>query len=717
HYETVRRSFRYKHPDLASQAEAVKRSARSRARRKRLLEARQSVLAEDEVGLWKCATIDLMSDEEDGIVGRVSGWIVRPPSFRNQELTERHAAVEIRGDSKVQGNAPQTSAKWTEFRQNAASYLQLRSGKQTFHGAVGFWASHTHVYAYLTDSLRHTYQSPACLLPSVPLVSCVRPDQHRRPSMSQPDPFQALVDALRRTLTTNPPSPSPVTSPSPAPVTTVSTVSSSSPPVYASPMARPAPYSGSAEDCSGFLLQCELVLEMQPHLYPNDTWKIAFLISQLNGKALTWADSIWSQHGTVTQSYSAFISHFREVFGKNITDSSAGEKLYNLKQGAMSLYDYALQFRTLAAVCACEDTIGLENFIQHSIRCATRMQACLQEHQDQFLPISSLCRSEPVSSPEPANEPMEVENSRLTSSEQQHRLTLHLCLYCGAPGHVISACPIRPPRPMVSAIIPSIKKMKPLSTVVNLTAADVSLTVVALLDSGSAGNFISGALCRQLRLKTSPSPTIYQINSITGRPLSRKHVRRIGGPLKLKVGLLHREDIHLLVLEDSTADVVLGHPWLEQHNPTISWNTGEILKWGETCFSGCISELPEPRIPPSELSIGNTSIESPVEKRSIEIPECYAPFSDVFCPQRASKLPPHRPWDCAIDLIPGEPVPRGKIYPLAIPEEKAMDEYIKEALAQGYIRPSTSPAASSFFFVAKKDGGPASTIAHSTRSQ
>ncbi len=34
-----------------------------------------------------------------------------------------------------------------------------------------------------------------------------------------------------------------------------------------------------------------------------------------------------------------------------------------------------------------------------------------------------------------------------------------------------------------------------------------------------------------------------------------------------------------------------------------------------------------------------------------------------------------------------------------------MKEYIKEALRQGYIRPSTSPAASSFFFMAKKDGG------------
>ncbi|XP_016095557.1 RNA-directed DNA polymerase homolog [Sinocyclocheilus grahami] len=34
-----------------------------------------------------------------------------------------------------------------------------------------------------------------------------------------------------------------------------------------------------------------------------------------------------------------------------------------------------------------------------------------------------------------------------------------------------------------------------------------------------------------------------------------------------------------------------------------------------------------------------------------------------------------------------------------------MEEYIQEALQQGFIRPSTSPAASSFFFVAKIDRG------------
>lgn len=258
----------------------------------------------------------------------------------------------------------------------------------------------------------------------------------------------------------------------------------------------------------------------------------------------------------------------------------------------------------------------------------------------------------------------------------------------------------------MSAILSNLQTSKPLTTTITLTAADISLPVCALIDSGSAGNLISSALCQQLNIKTQATPKTYHIQAITGTPVCRRNVTRITSPVHLQVGILHQEFIPLLVLEGSTADVVLGRPWLQLHNPILSWNTGEVLKWGEQCFSGCFADLPVPKSPCSKsVSVLATSIESPLEKRSVDIPTCYAPFSDVFCPKRASKLPPHRPWDCAIDLLPGESVPRGKIYPLSVPEEKAMVEYIEEALAQGYIRPSNSPAASSFFFVAKKDGG------------
>lgn len=73
--------------------------------------------------------------------------------------------------------------------------------------------------------------------------------------------------------------------------------------------------------------------------------------------------------------------------------------------------------------------------------------------------------------------------------------------------------------------------------------------------------------------------------------------------------------------------------------------------------------------------------------------------------QSPSKPHPHGMWDCAIDLLPAATLPKGSVYLLSIPERKAMEEYIKETLNQGYSRPSTSPAASSFFFMGKKDGG------------
>ncbi|KAL0165771.1 hypothetical protein M9458_037615, partial [Cirrhinus mrigala] len=88
-----------------------------------------------------------------------------------------------------------------------------------------------------------------------------------------------------------------------------------------------------------------------------------------------------------------------------------------------------------------------------------------------------------------------------------------------------------------------------------------------------------------------------------------------------------------------------------------------------------------------------------------EVPAEYMAFQDVFSKQAATLLPPHQPWDCAIDLLPGTQLPKVRVYPLSIPERQVMEEYITEALNQGFIQPSTSPAASSFFFVGKKDGG------------
>lgn len=74
----------------------------------------------------------------------------------------------------------------------------------------------------------------------------------------------------------------------------------------------------------------------------------------------------------------------------------------------------------------------------------------------------------------------------------------------------------------------------------------------------------------------------------------------------------------------------------------------------------------------------------------------------MFSKQRALSLPPHLPYDCAIDLLPGALLPSSRLYHLSRPEPEAMESYINESLASSLIVPS-SPVGAGFFFV-KKDG-------------
>lgn len=84
-----------------------------------------------------------------------------------------------------------------------------------------------------------------------------------------------------------------------------------------------------------------------------------------------------------------------------------------------------------------------------------------------------------------------------------------------------------------------------------------------------------------------------------------------------------------------------------------------------------------------------------------ELPEAYANFSDVFSEKEAEVLPFHHPYDWAIDLLPGAPLPKGRTYPLSLAEITAI-EYIEDRLRKGFIHPSTSPTGQGSVFWRKK---------------
>ena len=95
----------------------------------------------------------------------------------------------------------------------------------------------------------------------------------------------------------------------------------------------------------------------------------------------------------------------------------------------------------------------------------------------------------------------------------------------------------------------------------------------------------------------------------------------------------------------------------------------------------------------------------PEVKKSLDdiIPEHYRQYKTVFEKSASERFPSSQPWDHAIDLKP-DFIPKDcKIYPLSPAKQAKLDEFIDKNLCKGYIRPSKSPMASPFFFIAKKD--------------
>ncbi|KAL0183534.1 hypothetical protein M9458_019230, partial [Cirrhinus mrigala] len=95
--------------------------------------------------------------------------------------------------------------------------------------------------------------------------------------------------------------------------------------------------------------------------------------------------------------------------------------------------------------------------------------------------------------------------------------------------------------------------------------------------------------------------------------------------------------------------IILGCPWLCRHHPELRWDPCDVTRWSKQCHTQCLSNLPHPR--PVPVQVASTHVESPEPAFTPEISAEYAAFQYVFSKQAATQLPPHRPWDCAIDFF------------------------------------------------------------------
>uniref|UniRef100_A0A674NB00 CCHC-type domain-containing protein n=1 Tax=Takifugu rubripes TaxID=31033 RepID=A0A674NB00_TAKRU len=451
-------------------------------------------------------------------------------------------------------------------------------------------------------------------------------------------------------------------------------------------LASPRVFGGDFDLGKGFLHQCELLFRHQPSRFVSDEAKVGFITSLLADKALSWAIAAVDLDPCLSSDYSAFRREFKAVFEHPTYGEDAASRLLALQQGSRSVAEYTLEFRILAAESRWGET---------ALRSAYRRG--LSEAIKDLIE-----RAQPHSSPRAGEEPMQIGRSRLSRQEREQRLRDQLCLYCGNNGHFIQACPVRPKGScspvggvLVSrAVIPQPTEQHNRLFPATLSWDKESIPVSVLIDSGADESLMDFSLARQAGVPLVPLDRSLSPQAIDGRSLGNITHRTI--PLTLTLSGNHIESTPFLVLHAPTAPLVLGRPWLERHDPHISWASGRILGWSVACHANCLrsapspSSNPRPALTPPDLT---------------GVPPIYNDLAPVFSKDNALSLPPHRPYDCPIDLLPGAPYPTGRLYNLSIPEKEVMRNYITESLASGIIRPSSSPLAAGFFFVAKKDGG------------
>jgi len=246
-------------------------------------------------------------------------------------------------------------------------------------------------------------------------------------------------------------------------------------PTWESYAPDPEHFSGDAGKCQGFILQCSLVFHQRPRTFPTDQLRVCFVIRLLRGRALAWAEAVTSHQPIAGFSFTDFISELKDVFDHPNHWGDASKRLASLRQGARSVADFSVEFKTLAADAGWDDSAlrgtflnGLSESLQDAIAArdepadfktlvslAIRLDNRLQGRCSQrVIPRPSLTTSHAAlpstTIPAPPStilldgEPMQLRSAHLSPAERLRRMRSGACLYCGEPGHLFSTCPVRP---------------------------------------------------------------------------------------------------------------------------------------------------------------------------------------------------------------------------------------------------------------------------------
>ena len=245
------------------------------------------------------------------------------------------------------------------------------------------------------------------------------------------------------------------------------------------------------------------------------------------------------------------------------------------------------------------------------------------------------------------------------------------------------------------------------------------ITVKVLLDTGAAVALLSEDFVRRFQVPKVKRDVPLYIYDVAGRI-----VEGSGQAFTFPLLLQHKEHVTTETFEiapvDKGCDVVLPYWWIARHRPSGLWEGPSHLTFdSKFCREKCSEseaesfsiEYDESLLDycedPSAVGFIGTIVmkdNETVINLEASVPTRYHAYLSVFSHEAADSLPPHRSFDHAIDLKPGEQPPWGPIYPLSQKELDQLREWLEDMLKSGKITPSKSPGGAPILFVPKPHG-------------
>ncbi|GBG85282.1 hypothetical protein CBR_g39850 [Chara braunii] len=247
--------------------------------------------------------------------------------------------------------------------------------------------------------------------------------------------------------------------------------------------------------------------------------------------------------------------------------------------------------------------------------------------------------------------------------------------------------------------------------------------VGAFADIGSTRNFINRACVDRLRL----GDQVQRLSRTVASTLANKHqmvvkdyVKDVACTFSYGGGkVIHK--ISFLVSDELPFDMLLGMYYLEVSQPQFDWDRKVLIhklpngrtvrlqkykasslieNYGCMCASSFYNYYNQNR--EEGMYLVFVSEKGEAVKSPTEIEKVVAQYSDLF--EEPTGVV-EREVVHAIEVVPGNKVPRGRIYRMSPAELNELRRQLTELTEKGWIRPSTYPYSAPVLFVPKK-GGP-----------